>query len=110
MIRGQVLHTFSTMKVLDPLGQDVTPDKVYDLREEYGNIQEISCIQSKALEIDFRGLLILANKLRNYTYVHLGLQKLHHSILDKFLVHQSLYRLMIPLFALIHLLHHSFYT
>ena len=28
------------MKVLDPLGQDVTPDKVYDLREEYGNIQE----------------------------------------------------------------------
>ena len=40
MIRGQVLHTFSTMKVLDPLGQDVTPDKVYDLREEYGNIQE----------------------------------------------------------------------
>ncbi|WP_180524085.1 DUF896 domain-containing protein, partial [Staphylococcus haemolyticus] len=40
MIRGQVLHTFSTMKVLDPLCQDVTPDKVYDLREEYGNIQE----------------------------------------------------------------------
>ena len=32
MIRGQVLHTFSTMKVVDPLGQDVTPDKVYDLR------------------------------------------------------------------------------
>ena len=25
MIRGQVLHTFSTMKVVDPLGQDVTP-------------------------------------------------------------------------------------
>ena len=40
MIRGQVLHTFSTMKVLDPLGQDVTPDKVYDLREQYDNIQE----------------------------------------------------------------------
>ena len=40
MIRGQVLHTFSTMKVVDPLGQDVTPDKVYDLREEYGNIQK----------------------------------------------------------------------
>ena len=40
MIRGQVLHTFSTMKVVDPLGQDVTPDKVYALREEYGNIQE----------------------------------------------------------------------
>ena len=38
MIRGQVLHTFSTMKVVDPLGQDVTPDKVYDLRKEYGNI------------------------------------------------------------------------
>ena len=41
MIRGQVLHTFSTMKVVDPLGQDVTPDKVYDLREEYGNIQKL---------------------------------------------------------------------
>lgn len=40
MIRGQVLNTFSTMKVVDPLGQDVTPDKVYDLRKEYGNIQE----------------------------------------------------------------------
>ncbi|MBO1198192.1 DUF896 domain-containing protein [Staphylococcus simiae] len=39
MIRGQVLTTFSTMKVVDPLGQDVTPDKVYDLREQYGNIQ-----------------------------------------------------------------------
>ena len=38
MIRGQVLNTFSTMKVVDPLGQDVTPDKVYDLRKEYGNI------------------------------------------------------------------------
>lgn len=40
MIRGQVLNTFSTMKVVDPLGQDVTPDKVYDLRKEYGNVQE----------------------------------------------------------------------
>ena len=40
MIRGQVLHTFSTMKVVDPLGQDVTPEKVYNLREEYGNIEE----------------------------------------------------------------------
>ena len=40
MIRGQVLNTFSTMKVVDPLGQDVTPDRVYDLRKEYGNIQE----------------------------------------------------------------------
>ncbi|RQX26312.1 DUF896 domain-containing protein [Staphylococcus warneri] len=40
MIRGQVLNTFSTMKVVDPLGQDLTPDKVYDLRKEYGNIQE----------------------------------------------------------------------
>lgn len=38
MIRGQVLHTFSTMKVVDPLGQDVTPEKVCDLRKEYGNI------------------------------------------------------------------------
>lgn len=38
MIRGQVLHTFSTMKVVDPLGQDVTPEKVYDFRKEYGNI------------------------------------------------------------------------
>jgi uncharacterized protein YnzC (UPF0291/DUF896 family) len=27
-IRGQVLNTFSVMKVLDPLGNDVTPDKV----------------------------------------------------------------------------------
>lgn len=31
MIRGQVLTTFSTIKVVDPIGQDVTPDKVYDL-------------------------------------------------------------------------------
>lgn len=33
MIRGQVLTTFSTIKVVDPIGQDVTPDKVYDLRQ-----------------------------------------------------------------------------
>jgi uncharacterized protein YnzC (UPF0291/DUF896 family) len=30
-IRGQVLHTFSRMKVLDPLGNDVTPEKVRNL-------------------------------------------------------------------------------
>ena len=47
MIRGQVLHTFSTMKVVDPLGQDVTPDKVYDLREEYGNIQKTKILLSR---------------------------------------------------------------
>lgn len=28
VIRGQVLHTFSGMKVLDPHGKDVTPDKI----------------------------------------------------------------------------------
>ncbi len=27
-IRGQVLHTFSGLTVLDPLGNDVTPDKL----------------------------------------------------------------------------------
>ncbi|UPK41582.1 MULTISPECIES: DUF896 domain-containing protein [Paenibacillus] len=27
-IRGQVLNTFSTLTVLDPHGNDVTPDKV----------------------------------------------------------------------------------
>lgn len=27
-IRGQVLNTFSRMTVLDPLGNDVTPDKL----------------------------------------------------------------------------------
>lgn len=32
-IRGQVLDTFSGMKVLDPLGNDVTPDKVRTLKE-----------------------------------------------------------------------------
>nr|WP_263327871.1 DUF896 domain-containing protein [Neobacillus sp. Marseille-Q6967] len=31
-IRGQVLHTFSRMKVLDPLGNDVTPEKVQNLK------------------------------------------------------------------------------
>ncbi|MBF0812511.1 MULTISPECIES: DUF896 domain-containing protein [Staphylococcus] len=38
MIRGQVINTFSTMKVVDPLGEDVTPDKVYKLREEMGTL------------------------------------------------------------------------
>ncbi|MDT3967236.1 DUF896 domain-containing protein, partial [Staphylococcus saprophyticus] len=38
MIRGQVIHTFSTLKVVDPLGEDVTPDKVYQLREEMGTL------------------------------------------------------------------------
>ncbi|KMY28527.1 hypothetical protein ACZ11_22460 [Lysinibacillus xylanilyticus] len=38
-IRGQILDTFSGMTVLDPLGNDVTPDKLrrekeMDLREE----------------------------------------------------------------------------
>ena len=34
-IRGQVLNTFSGMTVLDPLGNDVTPEKVREkqLRE-----------------------------------------------------------------------------
>lgn len=27
-IRGQVLHTFSDLTVLDPLGNDVTPEKL----------------------------------------------------------------------------------
>jgi uncharacterized protein YnzC (UPF0291/DUF896 family) len=31
-IRGQVLHTFSGMNVLDPLGNDVTPEKVRKLK------------------------------------------------------------------------------
>lgn len=31
-IRGQVLDTFSGMKVMDPLGQDVTPEKVRHLK------------------------------------------------------------------------------
>lgn len=33
-IRGQVLDTFSGLTVLDPLGNDVTPDKV---RNEQGS-------------------------------------------------------------------------
>ncbi|UOY89997.1 DUF896 domain-containing protein [Bacillus glycinifermentans] len=32
VIRGQVLNTFSGMKVLDPLGNDVTPEKVRNLK------------------------------------------------------------------------------
>lgn len=31
-IRGQVIHTFSGMKMLDPLGNDVTPEKVRMLK------------------------------------------------------------------------------
>ncbi|PAV28772.1 DUF896 family protein [Virgibacillus profundi] len=31
-IRGQVLHTFSGMKVVDPLLNDVTPEKVRKLK------------------------------------------------------------------------------
>ena len=38
MIRGQVVSTFSTLKVVDPLGEDVTPDKIYNLREEMGTL------------------------------------------------------------------------
>jgi len=38
MIRGQVVNTFSTLKVVDPLGEDVTPEKVYKLREYVGNL------------------------------------------------------------------------
>lgn len=30
-IRGQVLDTFTGLKVVDPLGNDVTPDKVREL-------------------------------------------------------------------------------
>ena len=30
-IRGQVLDTFTGLKVVDPLGNDVTPEKVRDL-------------------------------------------------------------------------------
>ena len=32
-IRGQVLNTFSGMTVLDPLGNDVTPDKLRKQQE-----------------------------------------------------------------------------
>ncbi|OEL04434.1 DUF896 domain-containing protein [Staphylococcus casei] len=39
MIRGQVINTFSTLKVVDPLGEDVTPDKVYQLREDMGTLE-----------------------------------------------------------------------
>lgn len=33
-IRGEVLHTFSGIKVLDPLGNDVTPEKVNNLKNK----------------------------------------------------------------------------
>jgi len=33
VIRGQVLHTFSGMKVVDPEGKDVTPEKVRHLKK-----------------------------------------------------------------------------
>ena len=33
-IRGQVLDTFSGLTVLDPLGNDVTPDKVRSVIKE----------------------------------------------------------------------------
>jgi len=33
-IRGQVLDTFSGLTVLDPLGNDVTPDKVRNVIKE----------------------------------------------------------------------------
>lgn len=32
-IRGQVLHTFSDLTVLDPLGNDVTPVKLRDAQK-----------------------------------------------------------------------------
>ena len=32
-IRGQVLDTFSGLKVIDPLGNDVTPDKVREFKK-----------------------------------------------------------------------------
>ncbi len=32
VIRGQVLHTFLGMKVVDPGGKDVTPEKVRHLK------------------------------------------------------------------------------
>ena len=38
MIRGQVGNTFSTLKVVDPLGEDITPDKVYELRENMNTL------------------------------------------------------------------------
>lgn len=33
-IRGQVLDTFSGITVVDPLGNDVTPEKVRDYKEK----------------------------------------------------------------------------
>lgn len=51
MIRGQVLTTFSTIKVVDPIGQDVTPDKVYDLRQQYGYIKINICSRGIALKV-----------------------------------------------------------
>ena len=38
MIRGQVVNTFSTLKVVDPLGEDITPDKVYELRKNMNTL------------------------------------------------------------------------
>lgn len=38
-IRGQVLNTFSTLKVVDPLGNDVTPNKLR--REQKGTTQSL---------------------------------------------------------------------
>lgn len=35
MIRGQVLQSFSGMKVVDPDGNDVTPEKVRHLKREH---------------------------------------------------------------------------
>ena len=32
-IRGQVLHTFSDLTILDPLGNDVTPEKLRDAQK-----------------------------------------------------------------------------
>lgn len=32
VIRKQVLHTFSETKILDPLGNDVTPEKIRHLK------------------------------------------------------------------------------
>lgn len=33
-IRGQVLNTFTGLKMLDPLGNDVTPEKVRQLKNK----------------------------------------------------------------------------
>lgn len=35
-IRGQVLHTFSDLTVLDPLGNDVTPEKLRNAQKNNG--------------------------------------------------------------------------